>query len=67
MQIERWSEQDLRSGLTTAVWKSSAVRAPQIHLGAKALEMEARGVQTRIGNESCRIGKVDRDIERKVA
>ena len=41
MQIERWSEQDLRSGLTTAVWKSSAVRAPQIHLGAKALEVEA--------------------------
>ena len=42
-------------------------REPQIHLGAKVLEMEARGVQTRVGDESRRIGKVNRDIERKVA
>ena len=40
-------------------------REPQIHLGAKVLEMEARGVQTRVGDESRRISKVNRDIERK--
>ena len=42
-------------------------REPQIHLGAKVLEMEARGVQTRVGDESRRISKVNRDIERKAA
>ena len=40
-------------------------REPQIHLGAQVLEMEARGVQTRVGDESRRISKVNRDIERK--
>ena len=40
-------------------------REPQIHLGAKVLEMEARGVQTRVGDESRRISKVNCDIERK--
>ena len=40
-------------------------REPQIHLGAKVLEMEARGIQTRVGDESRRISKVNRDIERK--
>ena len=42
-------------------------REPQIHLGAKVLEMEARGMQTRVGDESRRISKVNRDIERKAA
>ncbi|MEO1445203.1 MAG: MobQ family relaxase [Cyanobacteria bacterium J06635_11] len=42
-------------------------RKPQIHLGAKVLEMEARGVPTRVGEESRRISKVNRDIERKAA
>ena len=40
-------------------------REPQVHLGAKVLEMEARGVQTRVGDESRRISKVNRNIERK--
>ena len=40
-------------------------REPQIHLGAKVLEMEARGVQTRVGDESRRISQVNRDIERQ--
>ena len=40
-------------------------REPQVHLGAKVLEMEARGVQTRVGDESRRISKVNRGIERK--
>ena len=40
-------------------------REPQIHLGAKVLEMESRGVPTRVGEESRRISKVNRDIERK--
>ena len=38
-------------------------REPQIHLGAKVMEMEARGVRTRVGDESRRIGEVNRDIE----
>ena len=42
-------------------------REPQIHLGAKVMEMEARGVQTRVGDESRRISKVNRDIERREA
>ena len=42
-------------------------REPQIHLGAKVMEMEARGVPTRVGEESRRISKVNRDIERKAA
>ena len=42
-------------------------REPQIHLGAKVLEMEARGVRTRVGDESRRIAEVNRDIERKAA
>ena len=40
-------------------------REPQIHLGAKVMEMEARGVRTRVGDESRRIGEVNRDIERR--
>ena len=40
-------------------------REPQIHLGAKVLEMEARGVRTRVGDESRRIGEVNRDIEHR--
>jgi hypothetical protein len=42
-------------------------REPQIHLGAKVLEMEARGIQTRVGDESRRISKVNRDLERQAA
>ena len=42
-------------------------REPQIHLGAKVMEMEARGVQTRVGDESRRISKVNRDIGRTEA
>jgi MobA/MobL family len=42
-------------------------REPQIHLGAKVLEMEARGIQTRVGDESRRISKVNRDIARQAA
>ena len=40
-------------------------REPQIHLGAKVLEMEARGIQTRVGDESRRISKVNRDLKRQ--
>ena len=40
-------------------------REPQIHLGAKVMEMEARGVRTRVGDESRRIGEVNRDIARR--
>lgn len=40
-------------------------REPQIHLGAKVLEMEAKGIQTRVGDESRRISAVNRDIERQ--
>ena len=40
-------------------------REPQIHLGAKVMEMESRGVCTRVGDESRRIGEVNRDIERR--
>ena len=42
-------------------------REPQIHLGAKVMEMEARGVQTRVGDESRRISAVNRDLERQEA
>lgn len=42
-------------------------REPQIHLGAQVMEMEARGIQTRVGDESRRISKVNRDIERQQA
>jgi len=42
-------------------------REPQIHLGAKVMEMEARGVQTRVGDESRRISAVNLDIERQEA
>ena len=42
-------------------------REPQIHLGAKVMEMEARGVQTRVGDESRRISKVNLDLERQEA
>ena len=42
-------------------------REPQIHLGAKVTEMEARGVQTRVGDESRRISAVNRNIERQEA
>jgi MobA/MobL family len=42
-------------------------REPQIHLGAKVLEMEARGIQTQVGDESRRISKVNRDLARQAA
>ena len=42
-------------------------REPQIHLGAKVMEMEARGVRTQIGDESRRIDAANRDLERKAA
>lgn len=42
-------------------------REPQSHLGAQVMEMEARGIQTRVGDESRRISKVNRDIERQQA
>ena len=42
-------------------------REPQIHLGAKVMEMEARGVQTRVGDESRRISAVNLDIGRQEA
>ena len=40
-------------------------REPQIHLGAQVMEMEAKGIQTRVGDESRRISQVNRDIERR--
>ena len=42
-------------------------REPQIHLGAKVVEMEARGVQTRVGDESRRIIAANLDLERQEA
>jgi hypothetical protein len=42
-------------------------REPQIHLGAQVMEMEARGIQTRVGDESRRISKVNRDLKRQEA
>jgi hypothetical protein len=42
-------------------------REPQIHLGAQVMEMEARGIQTRVGDESRCISKVNRDIARQAA
>ena len=42
-------------------------REPQIQLGAEALEMEARGVQTQVGDESRQISEVNRGIERQEA
>ena len=42
-------------------------REPQIHLGAQVMEMEARGIQTRVGDESRRISKVNRDLKRQAA
>ena len=42
-------------------------REPQIHLGAQVMEMESRGVRTRVGDESRRISKVNRDINRREA
>ena len=42
-------------------------REPQIHLGAQVLEMEERGVRTRVGDESRRISAVNRDLERQAA
>ena len=42
-------------------------REPQIHLGAKVMEMEARGIQTRVGDESRRISKVNHDLKRQEA
>jgi MobA/MobL family len=42
-------------------------REPQIHLGAQVMEMEARGIQTRVGDESRRISKVNRDLARQAA
>ena len=40
-------------------------REPQIHLGAQVMEMEAKGIRTRVGDESRRISKVNRDIARR--
>ncbi|PZO20397.1 MAG: hypothetical protein DCF25_06690 [Leptolyngbya foveolarum] len=42
-------------------------REPQIHLGAKVMEMEARGIQTRVGDESRRISAMNLDRERQAA
>ena len=42
-------------------------REPQIHLGAKVMEMEARGISTQVAAESRRISKVNRDIARQQA
>ncbi|MFK8185268.1 MAG: MobQ family relaxase [Phormidesmis sp.] len=42
-------------------------REPQIHLGAKVMEMESRGISTQVGAESRRISKVNRDIARQKA
>jgi hypothetical protein len=42
-------------------------REPQIHLGAKVMEMEARGIQTRVGDESRRISQANRDRQRQAA
>ena len=42
-------------------------REPQIHLGAKVIEMEARGVRTQVGDESRRIDAVNRDLKRQAA
>ena len=42
-------------------------REPQIHLGAQVMEMEGRGVHTRVGDELRRISKVNRDIARREA
>jgi len=42
-------------------------REPQIHLGAKVMEMEARGISTQVGAESRRISKVNRNIARQQA
>ena len=42
-------------------------REPQIHLGAKVMEMEARGISTQVGAESRRISKVNDDIARQQA
>ncbi|MEM8806863.1 MAG: MobQ family relaxase [Cyanobacteria bacterium P01_G01_bin.38] len=38
-------------------------RVPQIHLGAKVLEMEARGIRTRVGDESRRISNINRQLK----
>ena len=42
-------------------------REPQIHLGAKVMEMEARGIRTRVGDESRRISQENRDLARQQA
>ncbi len=42
-------------------------REPQIHLGAQVMEMESKGIQTRVDDESRRISQVNRDIERREA
>ena len=42
-------------------------REPQIHLGAKVMEMEARGILTQVGADSRRISKVNDDIARQQA
>lgn len=42
-------------------------REPQIHLGAKVIEMETRGISTQVGAESRRIKKVNNEIARQQA
>ena len=42
-------------------------RVPQIHLGAQVMEMEARGIPTRVGDESRRISQINRDLARQAA
>ncbi|PZO20878.1 MAG: hypothetical protein DCF25_05860 [Leptolyngbya foveolarum] len=42
-------------------------REPQIHLGAKVMEIESRGVQTRVGDESRRISAANYDIDQQAA
>lgn len=42
-------------------------REPQIHLGAKVMEMEARGIHTRVGDESRRINQVNQTMAHQEA
>lgn len=42
-------------------------RVPQIHLGAQVMEMESRGIHTRVGDESRRISQINRDLARQAA
>lgn len=39
-------------------------RVPQIHLGAQVIEMESKGIRTRVGDESRRISNINRHLKR---